>query len=96
MIVSDEIFTPQAFLEYITGTCYELREDDTTNEILCLLKHNGYEKLRHYSFRDIETIVNNNAKVVLVDVSGFNENIWMQKYEWFEIPEKSIKNRKAD
>jgi hypothetical protein len=92
MVKSKHLYSPQSFVDAVTGHCYIFRQDDTVKEIHDLLKLNEIETeeepLWDYPLDEIEHIVENNIPVVLVDVSGFNEkDEWIQEYRWFEVPE---------
>ena len=92
MVKSKKIYSPQSFVGAITGKYYIHKHDDTVKEIHDLLRLNGYETssnpLWDYPLDEIDHIVENGIPVVLVDVSGFNEDEeWIQEYRWFEVPE---------
>ena len=87
MVKSNGIYSPQNYVEAVTGNCYIFRSDNTGEEIQKLLKENGYD-LWDYPLAEIEHIVENQLNVVLVDVSGFNDgDKWEQEYRWFEVPD---------
>ena len=92
MVKSKQIYSPQNFVDALTGYCYIFQCDDTIKEIHDLLKKHKVETrcnpLWDYPLNEIEHIVENKIPVVLVDVSGFNEKVeWVQEYRWFEVPE---------
>jgi len=86
MIKSKQTYSPQNFVDAVTGYCYIFRQEDTVKEIHNLLKRHGFP-LRDYPINKIENIVENNIPVVLVDVSGFKGDKWVQEYRWFEVPD---------
>lgn len=92
-VKSTELYSPQAFVEALTGKCYCFNQDNTVEEIHRLLKINGVENdtdktLWDYSLDEIDEIVENNVPVVLVDTTYINEDCEMvYEYRWFEVPE---------
>ena len=87
-----EIYSPQNFVEKLTGYCYGFDQDDTVAEIHNLLKKHGVETddspLFDYPLDEIEEIIANEVPVVLVDTTYINENYEMiHEYRWFEVPE---------
>ena len=95
MIKSKRTYTPQSFVDALTDRCYIFRQENTVSEIHHLLRLNGIETeenpLWDYPMDEIDHIVANGIPVVLVDVSGFNENDkWVEEYRWFEVPEDFV------
>lgn len=93
-VLSKDIYSPQSFVEAITGKYYIFNIDNSIfEEIQTLLCLNGYTNLWNGSVADIDYVVKNNLDVVLVDISDFDEKMgkWVQEYYWFEIP-KSCRN----
>lgn len=91
-VKSTGIYSPQAFVEMLTGNCYRFDKDDTTAEIHYLLRINGVEvsdrPLFDYPLDEIEEIVENEVPVVLVDTTYINDSCDMvHEYRWFEVPE---------
>lgn len=91
LVKSKKIYSPQSFVGAVTGHYYIHDHEDTIKEIHDLLKLNKVETeenpLWDYPLDEIEHIVENNTPVVLVDVSGFNEDdVWITEYRWFEVP----------
>ena len=95
MILSNEIYTSQHFLELLTGRCFFLGCNDP-KEIHDILQSCGIEDetepLWDYPLSEVEHIVENNIPVVLVDVSTIDESIAgsstiCPEYRWFEVPE---------
>ena len=89
MVKSQKLYSPQTFCEQMTGYCYGFIKDDTVAEIEAVLRKHGLES-EHWSYplEEIDRIVENGINVVLVDVSGFDEqSVWRTKYRWFEVPE---------
>ena len=91
-VKSTKVYSPQNFVEILTGICYGFDCDDTAREIRDLLKlnkiKNDFNKnLRDYAIDEIDKIVLNNISVVLVDTTYIDENCKMvQEYRWFEVP----------
>jgi len=94
MVVSEKIYTPQRFVEIITGHCYIFSGDSVTHNIQKKLRYNGYE-LWDYPMSEIEHIVENCLNVVLVDVSSFGDKGYIvPEYRWFEVPADFIEKEK--
>ena len=56
MVKSDVIYSPQNFVEEVTGKCYIFQNQDTVFEIQELLKFNGYDDLWDYPLSEIDEI----------------------------------------
>lgn len=96
-VLSKEIYSPQNFVEIVTGNYYSFRNDTTIlEEIQVLLDINGFEGLWSYPLTEIDHIVENKINVVLVDVSDYDikSGNWITEYRWFEIPESCCKDFK--
>ena len=88
MIVSKSIYSPQSFLEAVTGNCYMINYDiNVVDDIKQLLKSNGYGNLRCVPFIKAATMLEKFPKAVLVNVSNGTE-----EYYWFEVPENFSDN----
>ena len=88
MVKSTNLYSPQNFVEAVTGYCYIFRSDNVAEQIAKLLKQNGYSDLFDYPLDEIDHIVENKINVVLVDVSCFDKHgIWHHEFRWFEVPE---------
>lgn len=88
MVKSTILYSPQNFVEAVTGYCYIFRSDNVAEQIAKFLKQNGYSDLFDYPLDEIDHIVENNINVVLVDVSCFDKHgIWHHEIRWFEVPE---------
>lgn len=88
-VLSKEIYSPQNFLETLTGNCYFFNiEKSILAQVYHLLFVNGFINLGNYSLTEIDHIVENDFDVVLVDVSDFDDekNKWIKEFRWFEIP----------
>ena len=89
-VLSKEIYSPQNFVETLTGKCYIFNIEKTVLEqVYHFLFVNGFINLEDYPLIEIDHIVEDNLDVVLVDVSDFDikTNKRVQEYRWFEIPE---------
>ena len=87
MVKSEKIYSPQQYLEVITGKCYIVRDDDIAT-IEKILRHTG-NNLWNYPMSEIDHIVENNLDVVLVDCMYWNEDKheFDHIFRWFEVPE---------
>ena len=88
MVKSEKVYSPQEYLEAITGQYYTLIGDDDIQIIQKILNYNGLE-LWDYPLNDIDHLVKNNINVVLVDCLVFNEctKEFKHQHRWFEVPE---------
>lgn len=88
MVKAEKVFSPQEFVELMTGKTVLFSKDDTVAEIEAVLKLNLDEELWNYPLSEIDHIVENNLNVVLVDVSGHNnKGEWVNEVRWFEVTE---------
>ena len=92
MVLSNNIYSPQNFLEVLTDKCF-IVGDCPIEDIHEILIQEGIEKdiysiILNYSLSEIDKIVANEVNVVLVDTSGFDdEDNWVEEYRWFEVPD---------
>lgn len=89
------VYSPQNFVEKLTGCCYGFDKDNTVEEIHILLKKHGIETdespLFDYPLDEIEEIVANEVPVVLVDTTYIDDDYQMvYEYRWFEVPENFV------
>ena len=91
-VVSNKIWSPQKFVEVITGKCYMIDGDDDVGLIGSLLEENGYDSLWDYPFNEVDHIVENGLHVVLVDCLVWDEEVdqYVHEYRWWEVPEDKI------
>lgn len=90
MVKSEKIYSPQNYLEAVTGKCYIIDGEDDVELIQDILMQNGYDDtLWDYPMSEIGHIVENNLNVVLVDCMVVNPvtDQFEHKYRWFEVPE---------
>ena len=90
MVKSKRIYSPQNYLEAVTGKCYIVSGDYDVDFIQEILVENGYtDELWDYPLSEIDHIVENNLNVVLVDCMIWNDDIneYGHEYRWFEVPE---------
>ena len=88
MVKSEKIYSPQNYLESVTGNCYIINGDDDVGLIERILYENGFE-LWSYPLSEINHIVENELDVVLVDCMVYNEDTsgYDHEYRWFEVTE---------
>lgn len=86
MVKSEKIYSPQIYVEAVTGLYYVFRGKDNITFIEDKLALNGFE-LWNYPLSEINHIVENNLDVVLVDCSYHKEDVYVNEYRWFEVPE---------
>ena len=92
MVVSKKLWTPQTFVEAITGKCYIIEGDDDVGLISRLLEENDCSELWDYPMDEIDHIVENSIPVVLIDCMVYSEERqqYEHEYRWWEIPEDKI------
>jgi hypothetical protein len=88
MVKSEKIYSPQNYLDSVTGNCYVINGDNDIETIEKILYQNGYE-LWNYPLSEIDHIVANELDVVLVECMTYNEDTceYDYVYRWFEVPE---------
>ena len=101
-VISTKIYSPQNFIERLTGNSYVFNQNDTINEIHNLLKLNGIEDeientVFDYPLDEIVEIIDAEIYVVLVDVSYIDENCKLiNEYRWFEVHDHLIDKFRED
>lgn len=88
MVKSEQLYSPQNYLEAVTGNCYILRDDNDIESISTILEEFDYS-LWNYPLSEIDHIVENGLDVVLVDCMVYNDKKkeFEHVYRWFEVPE---------
>lgn len=88
MVKSEHMYTPQNYLEAVTGDCYIIRGDNDIEEIELILD-DYVPNLWNYPLSEIDHIVENEINVVLVDCMVYNEEKkeFEHVYRWFEVPD---------
>lgn len=88
MVKSEQIYSPQNYLEAVTGKYYIINGENDVEFIQKVLVENGYE-LWDYPLSEINHIVENELNVVLVDCMVVNSETdqFEHIYRWFEVPE---------
>lgn len=86
MVKSEQIYSPQNYLEGITGYCYIINGDNDIDFIQKVFDEEGYE-LWNYPLSEIDHIVENELDVVLVECMVYNEDEkeFEHVYRWFEV-----------
>lgn len=93
VIKSTTVYSPQNFVEALTGLAYIFRSNDDVEEIHKLLRQNGVETddspLWDYPLGEIDEVVTNKVPVVLVEVMHWNDELmeFSRELRWFEVPE---------
>ena len=83
---SEKIYTTQSFCMEFLDFCPTTK--GTENELRDILDERG-EDLWDYPLSEIDHIVQNELRVVLVDTTYVNDNgELIPEYRWFEVPEK--------
>lgn len=89
MVKSEHIYSPQGYLDAVTGKCYVVAGDNDIEFMENILKRNGLaDELWNYPLSEIDHIVENELNVVLVDCMVVNEvtDEFEHVYRWFEVP----------
>lgn len=88
MVKSEKIYSPQDYLDAVTGNYYCIDGDDDIEFIQRILAQNEFE-LWDYPMSEIDHIVENELNVVLVDCMVWNKKTkeFEHQYRWFEVPE---------
>ena len=88
MVKSDKLYSPQKYLELVTGKCYIIDGDNDIALIELLLEHDKKD-LWNCPLSEIDHIVEDNLNVVLVDCMVLSEDNaeYEHVYRWFEVPE---------
>lgn len=86
MVASNELFSPQAYLEEVTGKCYIMDKTDDRATILKILQENNKDK-SIYGLDDTDKIITKEGKFVLVECMRYDEidDKWFQELTWCEI-----------
>lgn len=89
MVKSEKLYSPQNYLESVTGNCYIINGEDDVKFINRVLYENDLDILWNYPLSEIDHIVENGLNVVLVDCMVANEETdeFEHEYRWFEVPE---------
>lgn len=89
MVKSEHIYSPQTYLEAITGKCYFMRHNEYPVDFIqsVLVSEGHTDDLWDYPLTEIDHIVENNLNVVLVDCSHYEDGEFVNEYRWFEVPE---------
>ena len=92
MVVSEKLWTPQAFVDAITGHCYIFDGEDDVGAIAFLLEENDYDDLWDYPLSEIDHIVEQGNNVVLIDCLVWSEDRgqYEHEYRWWEVPKDKI------
>ena len=90
MVKSNKIYSPQSYLDAVTGKYHVISGENDIEFIQEILEENGYtDELWDYPLSEIDHIVANGLNVVLVDCMVVNSRTdeFEHVYRWFEVPE---------
>ena len=87
MILSNTSFSPQNYLELVTGECYILGAEDSYRQMIRIMKANGLEDCWDYPLDEIGHVLEHNSDVVLVEMYSDAGG----ELRWFEVPEHVTK-----
>ena len=87
VIKSGCIYSPQNYLEAVTGKCYIFSgREPVLKQISRMLKENNRSAVS-YPLRKTEKALKCGFPVVLVDCSDFTDDMrLLQEYRWFRVP----------
>ncbi len=87
MVKSEKIYSPQRYLELITGKCYMIDGENDVEFIERILEEE-YDSMWSYPLSEIDHIAEEGLDVVLVDCMIINEETdnFEHVYRWFEVP----------
>lgn len=89
MVKSEKLYTPQTYLELVTGEYFLIHGDNDIEEVENILCKFGFDCLNNYPLSEIDHIVENDLNVVLVDCMVYNDKTkeYEHVYRWFEVDE---------
>lgn len=102
MFVAKRMYSPQSFLEAVTGNCFVINGDNDINAIHNTLIELGYEDdecntVWDYPLDEIDEIVEQGVDVALVECCYFDDNGVLQKeLRWFQIPDGTLESFGGD
>lgn len=87
IIKSNTIYSPQAYLEIVTGNCYGfLMEVPILKQIENVLKHYNLP-IKSYTLKETETALRQRKPMILVDCRDVDDNSnIITEYRWFNVP----------
>lgn len=91
MVKSEKLYTPQTYLELVTGEYFIVKGDNDIDTIENILKDFKLDDdLWNYPLSEIDHIVENDLDVVLVECMVYNNNTkeYEHVYRWFEVTEE--------
>ena len=91
MVKSEKLYTPQTYLELVTGEYFIVKGDNDIDTIENILKDFKLDNdLWNYPLSEIDYIVENDLDVVLVECMVYNNNTkeYEHVYRWFEVTEE--------
>lgn len=99
MVLSNKIFSPQNFIEICTGVVYTFTDEEKKDIIKTIhnilrkhkLEDDHLETLWDYPLSEIDVIEDSGSIVVLVDVSHYEDDKYINEYRWFEVPDTVAK-----
>lgn len=86
IVKSKKLYSPQNYLELITGKTYIVQGANDIELIEKILKQEGY-CLWNYSINEVEHLIESEIPVVLVDCIVYNKykKEYEHEYRWFEV-----------
>lgn len=87
-IKSEHVYSPQEYLEVVTGKYYTFNGEDDVKEITKFLKFNNI-KMRHYPLSKVGEAAKDGTMVVLVECMVVNSitDEFERAHVWFEVPD---------
>lgn len=89
VIIYDKMISPQTYLEMMTGSYYLLNAANQLKQVEDILDEQfGEGACWSHALDDIGELLDNDVKVVLVEIVNINDDCQMNRlYRWFEVPE---------
>ena len=86
IVKSNKLYSPQNYLELITGNTYIIQGDNDIEFIEKILEQEGY-CLWNYSLNEVEHLIESEIPVVMVDCMIYKEekNEYEHEIRWFEV-----------
>lgn len=90
VILSDKVFSPQEYLELVTGKYFQMTTESNAKTIKDIFKQEKISYVYDYALSDIVTLLNGCKSVVLVCL--FEPETGEHVYRWYEVPANAIAN----
>lgn len=87
-VKSNMIYSPQNYLEAVTGNCYIIHGREPVLKQMCRILKEKNLPAKSYPLKETARAVRAGYQIVLVDCSEFTEDMRLvPKYCWFRAPD---------